>query len=323
MANKIKILVTTPLHHIPDQKKKLDKFYNCTFLNHTSYFKINKLLESHTGWICSPSPIKLISKINYPNVKFLKFISTPSTGTSHISNEIKDDKKIKILNLSLSKKINLIKASSEYTFSLGLSLIKQISKAENFVKKGYWRNIEDKLRSHEVFNKKVGIIGFGRIGKNLKRYSKAFGMEPIVYDPNIKIKNYNSVRNLEKIKKEAEIIFVCINLVKKNIKFIDKNFFYNLKQKPFFINTSRGEVVDEKALIYALKNNLISSAALDVIAGEQKLDLHKNILAKYSLKNPEKLLITPHIAGLTFESESRAIDITIELIEKNIINFHG
>ena len=79
-------------------------------------------------------------------------------------------------------------------------------------------------------------------------------------------------------------------------------------------------MIDENALINALKKNLVSSAALDVLTDEQNLNLSKNILAKYSLKNPEKLLITPHIAGLTYESESRAIDITIELIEKNIKN---
>ncbi len=310
------ILVTAPLHHIIDQKKKLQKMYNCTFLNHNEHYKINKLLKYNKGWICSPSPTKIISKKSYPNIKYLSFIATPSTGTNHISNEIKKDQNIKILSISLSKKIKLIKASSEYTFALALNLIKKISIAEKYVKKGFWRNIEDKLRSDELFKKKVGIIGFGRIGKNIFNYSNAFGMQSIIYDPNIKKNNYNSIRNLKRIKNESDLIFVCINLNKKNINFINKKFFLELKCSPFLINTSRGEVVDEKALLDALKLNLIRSAAIDVIAGEQKLNLLKNDLVKYSLKYPEKLLITPHIAGLTYQSESRAIEILMELINK-------
>ena len=310
------ILVTAPLHHITKQKKQLKKMYDCTFLNHNEHYKINKLLKYNKGWICSPSPTKLISKKNYPNIKYLSFVATPSTGTNHISDEIKKDKKIKILNISLSKKINLIKASSEYTFALALNLIKKISIAEKYVKKGFWRNVEDKLRSDELFQKKVGIIGFGRIGKNILNYSNVFGMRSIIYDPNVKKNNYNFIKNLKRIKNECDLIFICINLNKKNVNFIDKKFFLELKRKPFFINTSRGEVVDEKALLTALKLNLVRSAAVDVLAGEQKLRLSKNNLVKYSLKHPEKLLITPHIAGLTYQSESRAIEIIMELINK-------
>ena len=69
-------------------------------------------------------------------------------------------------------------------------------------------------------------------------------------------------------------------------------------------------------MLAALKHNLIKSAAIDVITGEQKLNLLKNDLVKYSLRFPHKLLITPHIAGLTYQSESRAIEILMELINK-------
>ena len=89
----------------------------------------------------------------------------------------------------------------------------------------FWRNIEDKLRSDELFQKKVGIIGFGRIGKNILNYSNVFGMQSIIYDPNVKKNNYNLIKNLKRIKNECELIFICINLNKKNINFIDKNFF--------------------------------------------------------------------------------------------------
>ena len=196
----MKILVTAPLHHIIKQKKQLQKKYDCTFLSHNDHQNINKLLKHNQGWICIPSSAKIIYKKNYPNIENLNFIATPSTGTNHISNEIKNNKNIDILSISLSKKVNLIKASSEYTFALALNLIKKILIADKYVKKGFWRNIEDKLRSDELFEKKVGIIGFGRIGKNIKKNSNVFGMHPTVYDPNVKKNNYNSIKNLKKLK---------------------------------------------------------------------------------------------------------------------------
>ena len=67
------ILVTAPLHHIIDQKKKLQKMYNCTFLNHNEHYKINKLLKYNKGWICSPSPTKIISKKKLSKYKIFKF----------------------------------------------------------------------------------------------------------------------------------------------------------------------------------------------------------------------------------------------------------
>ena len=75
----------------------------------------------------------------------------------------------------------------------------------------------------------MGIIGFGRIGKNILNYSNAFGMQSIIYDPNIKKNNYNSIKNLKRIKNESDLIFVCINLNKKNINFINKKIFFRIK----------------------------------------------------------------------------------------------
>ena len=316
---KLKVLVTAPLHHINNQKIILSKLFDCIFVNHNSIKKINNLLINCDGWICSPSPTKLISLNNYTNIKYIKFIATPSTGTTHISQELKKSKNIKILSLSLSKKINSIKASSEYTFSLALSLIKKIPFARDFVHFYNWRNIEDKLRSNELFEKNVGIIGYGRIGRNIAKYSKAFGMKTIIYDIKKNFNNFNKSINLKKIISNDEIIFLCISYNPSNINFINQKFFESLKKMPYIINTSRGEMIDENSLLFALKNRLIKGAAIDVLTDEQNLDLRKNKLVNYSKKN-KNLIITPHIAGLTYESEAKAMSLTIELIRSHYKN---
>ena len=102
----------------------------------------------------------------------------------------------------------------------------------------------------------------------------------------------------------------------KNFNFFDYNFFIKLKKKPIFINTSRGEVLNEKDLLRALKNSYLKYAAVDVIKNEQSILHKKNILLEYAKEN-NNLFVTPHIAGLTYESEKIAAQISI----KNLINF--
>ena len=87
-----------------------------------------------------------------------------------------------------------------------------------------------------------------------------------------------------------------------------------MNKNSILVNTSRGEVIDEKALLNALKKRLIKSAYLDVITNEQQADLSNHPLIKYS-KNNNNLTITPHMAGLTFESENLAAEIVLNLLE--------
>ena len=89
-----------------------------------------------------------------------------------------------------------------------------------------------------------------------------------------------------------------------------------MKKNSIFVNTSRGEIVDEKSLIKFLKNKKIKYAILDVVKGEQQLKKKKNILIEYS-KNNKNLIITPHMAGLTYESEEKAFLISFDNIEKS------
>ena len=122
-------------------------------------------------------------------------MATPSTGTTHIDLDYCKKRKIKVLPITVSKKFEKIKASSEFTFLLCLLGFKNLIGAINQVRAGNWRNIENKIRGNEVIGKKVGIIGFGRIGKNLFKYFSAMGAEVNYFD----IKKETFIKN--KIKK--------------------------------------------------------------------------------------------------------------------------
>ena len=314
--NKKNLLISAPFHFMEDLKYKLTKKFNCTFVNDRSKKNIMINLKNKDGWLCHPSPEYKINK-SLLDKSNLDIIATPSTGSNHIDLNYCKKNKITVASIAQKAKTKTIKASSEFTFLLILASLRKLFLAQEKVQMGYWRNIEDELRGDELFRKKIGIIGYGRIGRNIEKFSKSFGAKVKAFDPNVSIKKNKIInRNLNKILNESDIIVLCISLNKNNINFADKIFFKQLKRNCILINTSRGEVVNETELIKALKTKKVKYAATDVVRDEQNLSIKKNKLIEYSKKH-NNLLITPHIAGLTIDSERKAAEISIN----NLINF--
>ena len=129
-----------------------------------------------------------------------------------------------------------------------------------------------------------------------------------VYDPyksihqNDRVKEY---KDLYKVLSDSDIICICVHLSEETKGMISSKEFKAMKDNCYFINTSRGEIIDEDALISALKTGKVQAAGLDVLCGENQIDNKQNKLIKYARENPN-LIITPHIAGLTVDSERKA-----------------
>ncbi len=312
-----KILVTTKLSFLSEFKEKILKNYYCVFAQDIKIHKLKELLKDVDGWVCSPSPEYKIDKSLLKNAKNLKAIFTPSTGSNHLDKKYLEKKNIKYFTIRDHSQISNIKASSEFTFGLILSSMRKLIQGNEIVKSGNWRNYEDYIRGNQLYDKKIGIIGFGRIGSNLYKYSKAFGMKVKVFDPynSSKLKKLNINSNLSNLLKTSDIVAVCVHLTNQTKFMCNEHFFSKMKKGSIFINTSRGEILVENSLIKYLKNNKIKTAAVDVIQGEQKNDITKNKLYIYAQKN-ENLIITPHMAGLTYESEIIAADIILNRLNK-------
>ena len=154
------LLITAPFFFINELKKKLLRQFNCTFISDVSKKNVIKNLINKDAWLCHPSPEYKIDK-SLINKKNLKIIATPSTGTNHINLNHCKKNKIKVVSILNNPKTKNIKASSEFTFLLILASLRKLILAKEKVQMGYWRNVEDELRGDELFNKKVGIIGYG------------------------------------------------------------------------------------------------------------------------------------------------------------------
>lgn len=233
------------------------------------------------------------------NATELKYICSPTTGLNHIDVHFCKTHGIRIISLKGEAKfLQNIRATPEHTFGLLLSLLRHYnhsmmtpaSKADR-----------ERYKGHELFQKTVGIIGYGRVGKILATYLLAFGCKVLVYDimDDALPENIVQSASLKKLINSSEIIFLCANYTEANNHMIDKTMLILMKDK-YFINTARGELVDEEFMLELIEKNYFKGVAIDVFQNESK---QNNRLTKIlELTRINNFIFTPHIAGATYES---------------------
>lgn len=233
----------------------------------------------------------------------IKFIATPTTGLTHIDLSTALEKGIEVVSLKGETEfLREIRATAEHTIALLLGLIRNLNAAAEHVKDGGWNR--ELFRGSELHNKTAGIVGYGRLGRIVAEYLAAFGVEVLVYDPvhlNDQIENGVRLVDLEYLLANSDIVSLHVNLTPENEKFFGIYHFNLIKEGAIFVNTSRGELIDEDALLNALVSGKLAGAALDVLTEENSIGMDSNKLVEYAKKN-SSLLITPHIGGCTLES---------------------
>jgi phosphoglycerate dehydrogenase-like enzyme len=315
----MKLLITTPTHFIPFIKDEFLDVADCVFVEEHSKEEIIDMIPEFDGWVCQPCPEYKIDDDILAVALKLKFIASTSTGTNHIDTDLCEELGIKVMCLKGTVDVREIVASSEFTFGLVLAVTRQIPQSFKNAKSGRWREDEDVFRGIELRGKTLGIIGYGRIGSNNAKYAKAFGMRVWVYDPYVIIPDLDVVQrdNPYDVVENSDILMICVHLDKSTKGMVNEHWFDIMKDGVYFINTSRGEIIDEDALLKNLESGKITAAGLDVISGELTDDKNTHPIIKYA-RNHSNLIVTPHIAGLTYESEAKAARIIIKQIRELI-----
>jgi D-3-phosphoglycerate dehydrogenase len=234
----------------------------------------------------------------------LKIIITATTGLNHIDVDEAEKRGIEILSLKGEREfLDNIHATAEHSFALLLSLIRKIPASACDVHDGKWNR--DSFKGTELNGRTIGIIGYGRIGSKVAKYAEAFRMNVIANDildiPGVNITDLNSLLS------QSDIVSLHVPYSANTHHMIDRSRFQQMKKGALFINTARGEIVDESALLEALKSGHVAGAALDVLQGEnsgKKSWVKNDPLWKYARKN-SNLLITPHTGGATYDSMSK------------------
>ena len=246
--------------------------------------------------------------------KKLKFIARVGSGTENIDVDFAKSLKIKIISAPKGNS----NAVGEHALGMLLSLLNNINIAETSISNGKW--LRKVFKGTELQSKVIGIIGFGNTGKSFAEKLKGFNSEIIYYDIK-KIKSNDLFKQVEltELTKRSNIVSLHIPQTKSTIKMINKSFIKKMKKQFWIINTSRGKIIETKDLVWGLKNKKILGAALDVLEYEtssfEKLFIKKNKELDY-LINSDKVILTPHIAGLSVESEKKLAKIISNKIKQ-------
>ncbi len=192
---------------------------------------------------------------------------------------------------------------AELAIGLIFALARMIPAADTGTKKGGWDR--QRFTGIEVLGKTLGVVGFGRIGASTAMKARALGMEIVACDPFVDAESLKAMElrarmtSLEDVLGEADFVSCHLPATKETMEIFDYEKFRLMKPAAFFINTSRGEVVDEDGLIRALQEKKIAGAALDV---RQKEPPANSLFAEM-----DNVLLTPHVAAFTQEAQQRVV----------------
>jgi D-3-phosphoglycerate dehydrogenase len=264
-----------------------------------------------------------IDKKIIDKAKRLKIIAVNTTGLNHI--DLREAKKRKIEIVSLGGKtdfLDKIYATAELTFGLIISLIRKIPASHSAVVGGTWNRYD--FAGNELNGKTLGIVGLGRLGKKVAKYARTFGMSVIAYDPNVSRKEMKKIGvskiTLEGVFKKSDVVSIHALHNSTSNRLIKRKHFKLMKPTAFLVNTARGEIVDEAALLGALNKKQIAGAALDVLVNENLIeDFSKHPLIKYARKN-QNLIITPHTGGAAIEAWQKTEEYLAEQVLKYFRN---
>lgn len=245
------------------------------------------------------------------NAKNLKLIISVTTALDHIDVEEAKKRGIEVFN----PVGYATTAVAEYTMALILSLARRIPWAHYRLSLGGWDRHE--FLGNELSRKTLGLIGFGKIGRKVAEYAKTFGMNIVYFDPYIDKKTAEEIGarevSFDELLSISDIISIHAFLSKETENMINIQQLSKMKRNAMLINVARGDIVNEKDLVEALKQGIIAGAAVDVFS-QEPLDRSSELVKFASQSN--NLILTPHIAGSSADAIKNASEIVLQKISE-------
>jgi len=241
----------------------------------------------------------------------LKFVARAGAGVDNIDAEALEARGIALLAANEGNR----QAVGEFTLGLLLSLTRNIARGDREVRNKVW--LREENRGEEIGGKTIGIFGYGNMGQSFARVLQSFGCRILAYDKFApeKVSVPAEQVPMEVIQAEADVVSFHIPYIPQNYNFADDAFFSGFKKPIWFLNTSRGEVVDQDALVAHLKKGTIKGAALDVLENEKLHSLTEKQLESYTyLTQAQNVVLTPHVGGWTHESYIKINEVLVQKI---------
>jgi D-3-phosphoglycerate dehydrogenase len=314
--NSMQTISTIKILHLDTNHPLLwEQLEKAGFINEADYTstkeEVESKIEDYHGIV-----IRSRFKIDKPFIdkaKNLQFIARVGAGLESIDCEYAESKNIKLIAAPEGN----ASAVGEHALGMILSLFNKLNTADKEVKSGQWNR--ESNRGTELDGKTVGIIGYGNMGKSFAKKMRGFDVEVLCYDilPNKGDENAKQV-SLQEIQQKADVLSLHIPWTPETDKMVNTTFI-NQFSKPFwFINTARGKSVVTTDLVSALQSGKILGAGLDVLEYEKLsfetlFEGEKPEAFEYLL-NANNVLLSPHIAGWTFESKEKLAQVIVDKI---------
>lgn len=276
--------------------------------------KILEHIHEFTG-IAIRSRIKIDTEI-LQQAACLKFIARAGAGMENIDVDFASSKNIACINAPEGNR----DAVGEHALAMLLSLFNKIIKTDAEVRKGVW--LREENRGIELSGKTVGIIGFGNMGITFAEKLTGFGVKILVFDKYIAVDKakYDFVQQvtMNEIFSQGDVISLHVPLTEETQFMIDDSFISSFTKNIFIINTSRGQCLKTDALVKHLATGKVLGACLDVLEYEsnsfEKIEKEKLPAAFQYLIKSDKVILSPHIAGWTHESNQKIAEVLIKKI---------
>jgi len=295
---KPRVLLTHPL--LPEAMNYLAEQVELELATKEMILPKSELLErirDKQGLLCFLTDI--VDREVIDRAPLLKIIANCAVGINNIDISYARNRGILVTNTPEV----LTEATADLTMALILATTRRLLEADRFCREGRFQGWKiDLLLGQELSGRTLGIIGFGRIGQAVARRAKAFNLRVIYYDPKPAFPEEErelkaEFRPLDELLQQADIISIHASLIPETYHLISKEKLQLMKKNSVLINVARGPIVEEKALVEALKNGQLWSAGLDVYENEPEIEPE--------LLKMERVVLLPHIGSATYETRSK------------------
>jgi D-3-phosphoglycerate dehydrogenase / 2-oxoglutarate reductase len=283
--------------------------YHCDYRPTIKPDEAYEILGNYKGLVIRSKFV--VNKMVLDLAKDLRFICRAGAGMDNIDENYANEKGIILINAPEGN----MDAVGEHAVGMLLNLMNNFNRADAEIRDGVWKR--EANRGYELKGKTVGIIGYGFMGKSFAKKLTGFDVNVIAYD---KYKTGFSDRyarevSMEEIVKYSDVLSLHVPLTNETNGLVNDEYLFHFKKPIFLLNTSRGKVVKTQAVLNAIKSGKIIGAGLDVLEVEKFPALGEQHWFN-ELRQSGKVLLTPHVAGWTFDSYRRISEVMAEKLAK-------
>jgi D-3-phosphoglycerate dehydrogenase len=247
----------------------------------------------------------------------LRLLATPTTGLTHVDTDEAARRGVRVLSLrDDTAALRDVRATAEHTIGLMLALLRKLPAAAAHVTQGGWDR--DRFKGRELYGLTVGIVGYGRLGRIVGRYLRAFDVRVLATDPHVpatEVEPGVTLVPLATLLAGSDVVTLHASHSPATRNLLGAAELADMRRGALLVNTARGELVDEGALLDALRTGQLGGAALDVLADERPAGMGAHPLVAYA-RDRDDVVITPHIGGCTRESmEKTELHLARRLVE--------